>query len=124
MNAPAKKVLIVEDEKPMSHALDLKFTHAGVTALTAFNGEAALEILEHEKPDIIMTDLMMPKMDGFQFLEKLKERGNKVPVVVLSNLSQEEDRSRVFALGAKDFLIKSDTPIADIVETIKKMMGA
>ena len=108
----------MEDEKPMARALELKLTHAGFEVQSAFNGEDGLLLLEKETPALILCDLIMPKVDGFKVLETLKERKNKTPVIVLTNLSQEDDQKRAMALGAKEFFIKSNTSIATIVERV------
>ncbi len=117
-------VLIVEDEKSLSRALKLKLDHNGFNASIAEDGQQALAILGKEKISMILLDLMMPNMDGFELLTKLKEQGNKIPVVVLSNLGQKEDQDRALALGAKGYFIKADTLITDIVEYVKKTLGA
>ena len=117
-----KKILIIEDEKPMARALELKLTHEGFEAKIVFNGESALELLEKEKFDLIVCDLVMPKVDGFKVLEALKEKKITTPVMVLTNLSQEEDEKRAKSLGAKEFFIKSNTPIANIVERITQLL--
>lgn len=123
MPSKLKKILIIEDEKPMARALELKLTHEGFEVQCAFNGETALEIFEKEKIDLIISDLVMPKMDGFRVLEEMKARSVTTPIIVLSNLSQEEDRKKALSLGAKDFFIKSNTPIADIVDHVKKILS-
>src|SRR3990167_9375602 len=112
MPTKPKKILIIEDEKPMARALELKLTHEGFEATITLNGESALEMLEKETFDLIVCDLVMPKMDGFKVLETLKEKKIKTPVMVLTNLSQEDDEKRAKSLGAKEFFIKSNTPIA------------
>lgn len=122
MTASPKKILIVEDEKPMARALELKLTHEGFEAHQAGNGEEALDMLGKEKYDLVLSDLIMPKMDGFAFLEAVKKKGMKAPVIILSNLSQEEDEKRAKELGAKGFYIKSDTPIATIVEHVRTFL--
>lgn len=71
------------------------------------------------KYDLILLDMIMPKMDGFTVLQKLKENGNKIPVIVTSNLGQDEDVKRAKDLGARDYLVKSDTPLVKIVEYIQ-----
>lgn len=119
-----KKILVAEDEKPMAKAMELKLSHSGFDVKTVFNGEEALKILEEEKFDLIFIDLIMPVLDGFHVLEKLREKGSAVPIIVLSNLGQEEDIKRAKALGVKDYFVKSDTPIANIVEYAKKILGA
>lgn len=120
MDPQGKKILIIEDEKPMARALELKLTHEGFVVTVAFNGEEASTIMEGNTFDLIICDLVMPKMDGFQVLEHVKSKGLSTPVIILSNLSQEEDSAKVIALGAKEFFIKSDTPISDVVTEAKK----
>lgn len=114
-----KKILIVDDEKPLIRALELKFTNAGFEVMVAMDGEEALELLSKEKFDMVILDLVMPKKDGFEVLSELKAKGNKVPVIVLSNLSQEEDIKRVRELGAIDYLIKPETSIFELVSKVK-----
>lgn len=113
-----KKILIIEDEKPMARALELKLAHAGFEAKAVFNGEDGVELLQKETYALIILDLVMPKMDGFKVLETLNEKKITTPVIVLSNLSQEDDEKRAKTLGAKEFFIKSNTPIATIVEKV------
>jgi len=118
----AKKILIIEDEKPMARALELKLTHAGFEVKNVSNGEVGLELLEKETFDLILCDLIMPKMDGFKVLEALNERKIKTPIMILTNLSQSDDEKRARALGAKDFFIKSNMPIANIIERITQFL--
>jgi CheY-like chemotaxis protein len=80
-----------------------------------------LSIIDSQEFDIILLDLMMPVMDGFQVLEKLQQKPKKPAVFVLSNLSQAEDEQRVLKLGARKYFIKSDTPLSVIVEEVKKV---
>src|SRR3989344_6007517 len=123
MPPETKKILIVEDEKPVAKALRLKLNQAGFETQEAGNGEEALAAIAKEKFDLILLDLVMPKMDGFAVLSTLKERNNQTPVVVTSNLSQEEDTRRAKEAGAKEFFVKSDVPIIEIVEHVKKMLN-
>ncbi|OGJ59147.1 hypothetical protein A2881_02640 [Candidatus Peribacteria bacterium RIFCSPHIGHO2_01_FULL_55_13] len=115
----AKHVLIIEDEHALSHALELKFTHEGFICTVANNGAEGLKEANTGKFAVILLDLIMPEMDGFTFLEQLKK---KTPVIVLSNLGQGEDRERAKKLGAKDYLVKSNTPITDIVKVVKTFL--
>lgn len=119
-----KKILIIEDERPLARALELKLTHVGFETKTAVNGEEGLAILQKESFDLILTDLVMPKVDGFAVLTALRERGNTTPVIVLTNLSQAEDESRARTLGAAGFLVKSDISVSEIVERIKYVFEA
>ncbi len=113
-----KKVLVVEDEKPMARALVLKLTNAGFEAKGAYNGEEALGFLDSESFDLILMDLMMPKVDGFMAMEEFKKKGIKTPVIVTSNLSQEDDIKKAKEMGAVDYIVKSDTPIVEIVNKV------
>ncbi len=122
MSTVVKKVLVVEDERPMAHALQLKLTHAHFEVETAENGEEGLRLIEKGDFSLVLLDLVMPKLDGFSVLEKMKQKNIKTPVMILSNLSQEEDEKRVKTLGAKAFFVKSDTPIASIVEEVQKFL--
>lgn len=122
MATTKKKILIIEDEKPMAHALELKLTHAGFEVKAVFNGEEGIKLLQKETYALILLDLVMPNVDGFTVLEILKEKKIKTPVMVLTNLSQDKDEERTKALGAKEFFIKSNTPIATIVEKVIKLL--
>ena len=121
MSDSKKSVLIVEDERPLAHALELKLQHEGFTVSVATNGREGLDLIEAQPFDVVLLDLIMPEMDGFQMLEKLRSRSNPPIVFVLSNLSQHEDEERVLALGARKFFIKSDTPLTTIVEAVRSI---
>jgi DNA-binding response OmpR family regulator len=123
MNSESKKILIIEDEKPLSRALELKLIHEGFLVETLPNGEGFIDLLEKEKFSLIVCDLIMPKVDGFEVLQIIKEKKLKIPVIILTNLSQPEDEKRARDLGAVNFLVKSDTPLLKIVEQIKELVG-
>jgi DNA-binding response OmpR family regulator len=115
-----KRVLIVEDEKPLAHALELKLKHEGFDAVIAINGEECLKQLDNGHFDVLLLDMMMPVMDGFQVLQEIHKRsGDKPTIYALSNLSLHDDQDRVIGMGAKKYFIKSDTPLSVIVEEIK-----
>jgi DNA-binding response OmpR family regulator len=120
MGSDQKRVLILEDEKPLAHALELKLQHEGFLPTIASNGQQGLDLLEKEMFDVVLLDLMMPVVDGFQFLETLQQTGKKPVIFVLSNLSQREDEERVLSLGAAKYFVKSNTPLSVIVEEVKK----
>lgn len=115
-----KKILIIEDEKPLARALELKLSHEGFSVETLSNGESAISLLKKEEFSFVICDLVMPKVDGFEILQQIKENNIKIVVIVLTNLSQPEDEKRVRALGASEFFIKSDTPLSKIVTYIKE----
>ena len=114
-----KRILIIEDEKPLAHALQLKLSHEGFDIVATGSGEEALSFLEKENFDLILTDLIIPGVDGFKVLETIKDKKMKNPVIVMTNLNQEEDRKRASDLGASEFFVKSNSPISLIVQTVK-----
>lgn len=118
-----KKILIIEDEHPMAHALELKLKKEGFDAKTAPNGEIGLEMLENGNFDLALLDLVMPEKDGFYVLEKAREKGLSTKIIVASNLSQDEDKERAENMGAVDYFVKSNTPILEIVEKVKKALN-
>lgn len=117
-----KLILIVEDERPLSHALEMKLKSQGYATKVVTNGQDAIAELKNGKYEIVLLDLIMPVMDGFGVLEEMKNQKLKVPVIVLSNLGQDEDRTKAKALGAVDYFVKSNTPIADIVAKVKQSL--
>lgn len=102
--------------------MELKLAHGGFATSSVSNGEAALELLKKETFDVILLDLVMPKVDGFDVLQELKKRNLHTPVIVLSNLSQIEDEKKVRALGAREFFVKSNTPLTQIVERVQSLL--
>jgi len=116
------KVLVAEDEKPIAKALTLKLQHAGFEVTTVYNGEEAVNELEKEPYDLALFDLIMPGVDGFKALKMLKEKDIKLPVIVLSNLSQQGDIEKARDLGARDYFIKSNTPVSEIVDYVQRVL--
>jgi len=119
-SASKKKILIVEDEKPLAHALELKLRHEGFDTVSAYDGEEGLKEALEGQYDLILLDLIMPKLDGFAVLQELKAKKAKAGVIVLSNLGQDEDRKRAKDLGAMEYFVKANTPIAEIVRVLKE----
>lgn len=120
--APAgggKAVLIVEDERPLAHALEMKLKNEGYATHTCMNGTDALAELEKGGYGLVLLDLIMPVMDGFGVLTEMQQRKYNVPAIVLSNLGQDEDRGKAKTLGAIDYFVKSNTPIAQIIQRVK-----
>lgn len=107
----------------MTKALNLKLSHAGFEVAVAWNGDEGIKLLQKNTYALILLDVVMPKIDGFAVLEALKEMNITTPVIVLSNLSQEDDMEHAKALGAKEFFIKSNTPITTIVERVAQLLA-
>ena len=117
-----KKILIIEDEKALARALELKLTLNGFDITLAFNGEEGIKLINQREYDLILLDLIMPKIDGYTVLTILKTKKIKTPVLVLTNLSQQNDMKHAKKFGAKEFFIKSNTPISTIVDRITELL--
>jgi len=123
METTKKRILLVEDDKAIANAMKMKLTASSYEAEIAGNGSAALEAIASSNYNLILLDLIMPDMDGFNFLEKMKEKGINIPVIILSNLGQDEDIKRAKELGAKDYFVKSDTSLSTVIEKISKYLS-
>jgi CheY-like chemotaxis protein len=120
-----KKVMIVEDDSFVMDIYQTKISKEGFDVITAENGAEAIKKLEEgEKPDLILLDIIMPYMDGLTVLKKIKEKEDlkKIPVVLLTNLSQKEEIQQGFDLGAEDYLIKSHFTPSEVMEKIGKYL--
>ena len=118
-----KKILFVEDDEDFLFILKTKFTNEGFAVFTAENGEAALEVVEKEKPDMVVTDVLMPKMNGIDMAKKIRETDKDVPVLFLTNLKDTEYTDDIKKIDKAEILIKSETRIDDIVEKVKTKLG-
>ena len=115
-------VLIVEDEKTLAHALELKVGHSGFVTHVVSTGDEGLREALTGQYSVILLDLMLPGADGFAILQALREKSISTPVIVLTNLGQDKDRERAKSLGAKEYFVKADTPIAMILAKMKEVM--
>lgn len=126
MAAKKTKVLIVEDDKFLSELLSTKLTKEGFEVSAAADGETGLEKAIKEKPHIILLDIMLPGISGFDVLERLSKNTDasiaKIPVVILSNFGQESKVQKGLALGAKDYLVKANFTTGEIIEKIKNVL--
>lgn len=117
-----KVILIAEDEIPLAKAFSVKLENSGFKTITATSGEDVWPIVEKGGIDLIILDIMMPNINGFQILEKLRSSGSNIPVFVTSNLGQNEDIEKAKKLGAKEYFIKSNTPIKEIAQSVEKIL--
>lgn len=117
-----KIILIAEDEPSLMSALRDKLTQECFEVIEAYDGEECLKMIASHNPDLILLDIIMPKMDGMTVLEKLKEddANKNIPVIILTNLSNFRDIQEAAKRGAHDYLIKTDWSLEDIVMKIKK----
>ena len=120
-----KKLLLIDDEAIVCKSLSSQFDHEIVQVFTAANGEDGLKIALEEKPDLIIVDLLMPKMDGLQMLEKLRADhwGRGAAVIVLSNYGDEERSEQAKQFDVDDYLVKVNWNVADVVAKINKKLG-
>lgn len=116
-----KVLLLVEDDPLLINMYQTKFSNEGFQVYTATDGEAGLTLAKAEKPDVIILDIMMPKMDGIEVLRRLRNDPSlrDVPVLMLSNLSEMAKQKEAFELGAKEFLVKANLTPTQVVEKIK-----
>lgn len=120
-----KKILLVEDDDGLAKVYKMRLETEGFTVRRVPNGEDALAAAIEFKPDLIVLDVMMPKVSGFDVLDILRntpETAN-VKVVLLTALSQESDKEKAEKLGADDYMVKSQVVIADVMERIKHHLG-
>ena len=101
-----ERILIIEDEQPMRLVLSDALERQGYRMLSASNGADGLDMALHEQPDLIVLDVMMPKLDGYEVCRELRSLGVKIPILMLTAKGQIEDRVRGLDLGADDFLPK------------------
>lgn len=118
------KILMVEDDMFLLKLYSDQFSRAGFDFGVASNGIEGMHKVQQNKPDLILLDLMLPKKNGFEMLEELqKNKDTKdIPVIVITNLGQESDIKEARNLGAKDYLIKTDVRVSDVLEKIKKWL--
>ncbi|PJE76266.1 response regulator [Candidatus Uhrbacteria bacterium CG10_big_fil_rev_8_21_14_0_10_48_11] len=126
MAKQGKVVLIVEDDIPIAEMYAAELSLSGFTVEVANDGQAGLLAAVQKKPDIILLDILLPEMDGYDVLKKLKgdEKTRTIPVLLLSNLSQPEQIDRGKQLSAIDYLVKANHVPADIVERIETFFGS
>ncbi len=120
-----KKVLLVEDEKSVILGVRTCLDAVGYQVDVVEDGEDALNYLERETPDLILLDLLLPKVDGFEVLKKLKgqDKNNNIPVIVLTAKAEEEDKKKVLSLGADDYMTKPFKP-QQLWDKIKQYLPA
>jgi two-component system alkaline phosphatase synthesis response regulator PhoP len=123
MNKLNKKILIVEDEETMSRSLTDVLVMEGFDVEVATDGEEGIEKTLKGNPDLILLDIVMPKMDGITMAKKLKEQGVNIPIIVLTNLNDLESISKAVEVGSFEYLIKTQWKIADVIDKIKQKLG-
>ena len=118
------KVLIVEDDVMLNKIYQTKLGIVGYKVFAAYDGEEGIKKMEEAVPNIVLLDLMLPKKNGFEVLETVKQniKLNHIPVIILSNLGQGDDIERGKAFGADDFLVKSNVKLEMVLEKIEQVL--
>jgi len=120
----AKTILIIEDDKFLRELIAQKLFKEGYNIIEAIDGEEGIKKVKEEKPDLVLLDLILPGIDGFEVLSQIKEDSSlaQIPVIILSNLGQKEDVEKGLKLGAIDFLIKAHFTPGEIIEKINSAL--
>jgi len=119
-----KTILIIEDDKFLREMMGKRLAEEGYNVSMAIDGEEGITKIQKETPDLILLDLILPGIDGFEVLERMKKNSklSKIPVIILSNLGQKEEVERGLSLGAVDYLIKAHFTPREIIDKIKKVL--
>jgi DNA-binding response OmpR family regulator len=121
----AKKILIIEDDKFLRELISQKLLKEGYDISEAVDGEKGLKSVQETKPDLVLLDLILPGIDGFEVLSRVKSDPliAQIPIVILSNLGQKDDIERGLKMGAVDYLIKAHFTPGEIISKIKGILG-
>lgn len=123
---PKKRILIIEDDRIFADIYMGKLKDAGFEMLLAPDGETGLEMIKKHKPDLIILDLILPKMSGFDVLQNICQDEASVrciPTVVVTNLGQADDRARALRLGAREYFVKPNITFPDVLQMVLRMIG-
>jgi DNA-binding response OmpR family regulator len=122
----AKRILLAEDDRFLRRAAEARLRQQGFEVLTATDGEEALRVARAERPDLVLLDVVMPRLQGFDVLKALKRDAvtARIPVIVLSNLGQERDVEQAIALGAEAYLVKAHLSLQDLVQKIDATLAS
>jgi PleD family two-component response regulator len=125
MPGAKKKILLIEDEKIMVNLLRRKLVEEGYDFFVAYDGEEGLFKMKETKPDLILLDMVMPKMGGFEVMEAMSkdEELKRIPVIIISNSGQPVELDRAKELGVKDWLIKTEFDPQEVIDKVVKQIG-
>lgn len=120
-----KKIVLIEDDPALSSALCAALKAAGFETLAVFDGEEGLRVVTEQKPDLVLLDEILPKLEGLEVHKKLKEDKalSKIPVIMLTNIEDPKKVAKALEQGLKDYLIKADWSVGDIVEKVKEKLA-
>ena len=120
-----KTILFIEDEPDLQKTLEKVLADEGFKVISALDGEAGLNIARTQKPDLILLDLVLPKANGFEILEKIKQdqETKSIPIIVLTNLEAMDNIEKAIRLGATTYLVKANYSLKEVIEKVKKAIG-
>jgi len=118
------KILIIEDDEILSKVIAEELKDANFEVVQAFDGQSGLDMARSIKPDLVLLDIMMPKMNGFEVLEEIKNDIGirSIPIIMLTVLGSDDDIKKGLQLGAKDYIVKSQHAVAEIIDKIKQFL--
>jgi DNA-binding response OmpR family regulator len=119
-----KKIIVIEDEQILLRALNVELLSQGFEVLSAKDGESGLRLITEEEPQLVLLDLILPKLHGFEVLKALKgsEKTKNIPVIILSNLGQDSDIKKAQELGAAGYFVKASTDLSELSLRINKIL--
>lgn len=120
----AKKILVIEDEATLQNAMVEVLAQSGYETLSALDGELGFALATKELPDLILLDIILPKMDGFEVLKGLKANPQtaNIPVIILTNLGDVSSVQQALELGANSYLVKADFHLDDVIQKVERTL--
>ena len=120
-----KTIVIVEDEQVLLKALNIELLNAGFDVIVAADGKTGLNMIKANKPDLVLLDLLLPKMDGYAVLAHAKKdpKTQDIPVIILSNFGETENIEKAMEMGAVDYFVKSSTDLSEVTKKINYRLG-
>ncbi|MEA2097920.1 MAG: response regulator [Patescibacteria group bacterium] len=123
MSNNKKRILVIEDEAILQKSLNDVLVQEGYDVLSSLDGASGLNLALKEELDLILLDIILPKMDGFEVLKKLKEADSQVPIIILTNLSDINDIQKALDLGVTTYLVKADFHLDDVLKKVKETIS-
>jgi len=118
-----KKIVIIEDELILAEALKERLSNTGYDVFVAYNGEDGLERIRKNIPDLLILDILLPGINGYDVMRKLKESDIKVPILVVSNSGQPVEIEKSQEMGVRDFIVKVDFSLDDVEKKVRSIIG-
>lgn len=122
-NKSSKKIIIIEDELILAEALKERLTNSGYDIFVAYNGEDGLDRIKKNKPDLLILDILLPGINGYDVMRKLQEEKIDIPILVVSNSGQPVEIEKSREMGVIDFIVKVDFSLEDVERKVKGIIG-